>query len=442
MSSRLHFCYPLVLALVAALIACSLQREADAQAFGIELHATVNPAAGGMAGVSIARPQDLQSAFTGNPATLTQFRGTQFSFGGAWVEPTINVNNEANLPVAGVSPFQARSEQPGSALGNIAVTQDFTAFDLPVTWGAGFLSGAGLGVKYMTEPNSNGSVASLLALNIATGVGVQVTERLSVGAQAYVTYAVLDGPFSGLSAATPSYGLRGLFGANYELTDNTTLGGYWKTKQTLQFDDAIRLSIGGGAFSTSQDVSMGLPETFGVGIANDSLMDGRLLLASDILYKQYSETDFFGAIWDDQFIIQTGLQYQLTRKIRVRLGYAFAENIMLDDPASSAGGIVPPGVIADAMHYLQSQFPAVNEHRISGGVGVRDILPGVDLDLSAGGMLDASDYFGTAGSGSGASVESYWVSMGLTWRFGRGACERLPIPNQWDKCSDVGCGIR
>jgi len=138
------------------------------------------------------------------------------------------------------------------------------------------------------------------------------------------------------------------------------------------------------------------------------------LLASDILYKRYSDTDFFGAIWDDQFILQTGLQYKLTRKIRLRLGYSFAENIMLDDPASSAGGIVPPGVIADAMNYLQSQFPAINEHRISGGIGVRDFFPGVDLDLNAGGMLGAQDYFGTPGSGSGVTVESYWVALGMT----------------------------
>ncbi|NOY43466.1 MAG: hypothetical protein GXP26_16725 [Planctomycetes bacterium] len=105
----------LFIALLAPAIISLHQQDASAQAFGVELHATMNPAAGGMAGVSIARPQDVQSAFTGNPATLTQFRGTQFSFGGGWVEPTINVNNEATLPLADVNPFQAKSEQPGNS---------------------------------------------------------------------------------------------------------------------------------------------------------------------------------------------------------------------------------------------------------------------------------------------------------------------------------------
>ena len=34
-----------------------------------------------------------------------------------------------------------------------------------------------------------------------------------------------------------------------------------------------------------------------------------------------------------------------------------------------------------------------------------------------------------------ASVESYWIGFGLTWRFGRGACEDLGIANDWG-CSD------
>ncbi len=437
MPRRLRPVASLLIVLSAVTLAGSLQQHALAQAFGVEIHANLNPAAGGMGGVSVARPQDVQSAFTGNPATLTQFRGTQFSFSGGWVEPTINVDNDASLPLAGVSPFEAKSEQPGSTLGNIVVTQDFSAFGLPITWGAGFLSGSGLGVKYMTDPNSNGSAASLLGLNIGSGVGAQLTERMAVGAEIVVSTAILDGPFSGLSAATPAYGLRGLFGTTYDATNHTTLGFYWMTKQSFRFEDMVRISIGGGAFSTVQDIHMDLPETFGWGIANDHLMDGRLLLASDILYKRYGKTDFFRALWGDQFIVQTGLQYKLTRKIRLRAGYTFAENIMIDATSLAAGGIIPPDGVP-AVQYLQSQFPAINEHRISGGFGIRNLFPGVDLDMNAGGMLDAKDQFGN----SGVTAESYWVAGGLTWRFGRGACERLPIPNRWCKHSDVGCGLR
>ena len=76
----------------AGLILTAGTRSATAQSFGVELHNTLMPASAGMAGASLALPQDLQSAINGNPATLTQFRGTQFSFGGAWAEATYNVS--------------------------------------------------------------------------------------------------------------------------------------------------------------------------------------------------------------------------------------------------------------------------------------------------------------------------------------------------------------
>jgi len=426
MSCRQFSVVPLLAVVATLTLACTMPRYAAAQSFGVELHANMNPAAGGMGGVSVARPQDVQSAFTGNPATLSQFRGTQFGFSGGWAEPTINVDNDAVLPLAGVGEFQAKSGQPGSALGNIAVTQDFSALGMPVTWGAGLLSGVGLGVNYMDDPNSNGSVASLLGLNVGSGLAVQMTERMSVGAQMVVTTAVLDGPFSGLTAATTAYALRGLFGTTYDVNEHTTLGMYWMTKQSFRFEDAVRLSVGGGAFSAVQDIHMDLPETFGWGIANDRLMEGKLLLASDILYKKWSDTDLFGAIWSDQFVLQTGLQYEVSRRLRARLGYVYAENIMVDATSLVAGGIIPPDGLP-AIQYLQSQLPAINEHRLSGGIGVRDLFPGVDLDLSVGGMFDANDQFGL----SGVDVQSYWAAAGLSWRFGRGACERLPIPDRW-----------
>ena len=83
---------------VAILCVFGLSGGAFAQSFGTELHNTLMPASGGMGGTSIAKPQDLQSALNGNPASLTQFRGTQFSFGGGWVEPTFNMSQSSNIP--------------------------------------------------------------------------------------------------------------------------------------------------------------------------------------------------------------------------------------------------------------------------------------------------------------------------------------------------------
>ena len=67
----------------------------------------------------------------------------------------------------------------------------------------------------------------------------------------------------------------------------------------------------------------------------------------------------------------------------------------------------------------EALFAAIPQHRVTGGVGVRDVLPGVDMNFFAGGMFEESQTFGR----TTATVQSYWVGTGFTWRFGRGACE-------------------
>jgi long-chain fatty acid transport protein len=80
------------------------------------------------------------------------------------------------------------------------------------------------------------------------------------------------------------------------------------------------------------------------------------------------------------------------------------------------------------MEYLQGTLAVANKHRASCGVGLRDVLPGVDLDIFGGGMFRKESQLGPA---TRTAVQGYWVGAGLTWRFGRGAYCDLGIPNQW-----------
>ncbi len=200
------------------------------------------------------------------------------------------------------------------------------------------------------------------------------------------------------------------------------MGVYWQTKKSFTFDDAVLFRVG-----PAQDIAFDHPANLGLGIANSSLMDGRLLLAMDAIYKRYSDADFLKAIYDDQWVLQFGSQYALNPHVRLRMGYAYNENPMRQNPAiTSIGGVALPDGIP-GVRYVQGQFAAVCQHRLTAGFGLRDLLPGVDLDLFAGGMFENSDQFAT----TIASVESYWLGSALTWRFGRGACERLPVADQW-----------
>lgn len=413
----------LTLLIVIVTTLASGARYAAAQSYGIELNNTLMPASGAMGGASVARPQDLTSAINANPATLTQFQGTQFMFGGAWAEPTVNIDQAAGLPLLGVGMYSGKSIAPGALGGNIGVTQDLSALGMPVTLGLGFITAAGGAVDYRDQAASNGTNTSLAVFELPVTLGVNLTDRLSVGAGVSLGIAMYDGPIAGLGGMTTDYALRGVVGVNYELADYTSIGAYYQSKQSFRFDNALALNIAPGF---PLDVNMDLPENVGIGVANNRLMDGRLLLAMDVLYKHWKGADMYRTLYDNQWVFQFGAQYSVDN-YRFRAGYAYAQNPLDPTPTGPLGGVLLPNGIP-ALYYSQALVAVTGPHRISGGIGMVDVLPGIDMDLMAGGMFRDSEQLGAI---TRSTISSYWAGFGLTWRFGRGACERLPVVDDW-----------
>jgi long-chain fatty acid transport protein len=398
----------------------------QAQTLGVELHNVVMPASGGMGGVSIARPQDFLSGINGNPASLTQFQGTQFTFSGAWAEATFNQTQSGNIPFAGppiVTPFSAKSSAPGSAVANIGVSQELSELGLPATLGIGFVTTSGALTNYTHVPQSGGTGTGLFVFNLPVSLGVDMTDRWSIGTSVALGIGIYDAPFVGVSNMVMDYAVRGTIGTNYKLNDCNTVGGYYQTKQNFNFENGF--IINPGLAQIPLDVALDMPENLGLGIANTALMDGKLLLGVDLVYKLWDNADTFGTIYDNQLAVQLGSQYSIG-KYRLRSGYVWAENPMDQAPGPNIGGVIQTDL--RAVRYTQGLLAVTSQHRISGGVGIQDFLPGIDLDVMAGGMFRDSEQLGNFTS---TSIASYWLGGGMTWRFGRGSCDRLNTPNQW-----------
>jgi long-chain fatty acid transport protein len=386
--------------------------SATAQTYGIDFRNTLMPASGGMAGTSVAAPQDFLSAINANPAALTQYEGTHFTIGGAFAEATVNLEQKAPLPLLGVAPFSAKSSTPGAVVPAIGVAQEVTGLPLPTTVGLAVLGAAGGGSSYVQEPASNATASYLLLLQFAPSVAVELTERLSIGATMFIGDGYASGPFVGTSGMTNAYALRGGFGLDYELGDATWLGAYYQSTQAFRFEnEAILFSE-----RRPRDVDMGLPQQVGMGIANESLLDGRLLVAADALYLDWRSAALFQNIYRGQWVMQLGTQYRATDRVKLRLGYALAQNPIDPTVGTRVAAIDVPGGVP-AVKYLQAQFAIINEHRMAAGIGVTDFLMrGLDLDAFAGGMFPAGESLGDA---TYVSVESYWIGLGFTWHFDR-----------------------
>ena len=391
------------------LAACG--RPALAQTYGVDFRNTLMPASGGMAGTSVAAPQDFLSAINGNAAALTQYEGTHFTIGGAFAGPTARLTQTESIPLLGVEPFSQKSSTPGAVVPAIGVSQELDGLRLPTTVGIAVLGAAGGGSSYVQDPASNGTSSYLLFLEFAPSVAVQLTERLSVGATMFIGDAFASGPFVGTSTMTNAYALRGGVGIDYLLGDATRLGAYYHSTQAFRFQNEAIL------FQQSRPITvdMGLPQTVGLGISNEALMDRRLLLAADALFLDWDRASLFKSIYRPQLVMQLGAQYQATERFKLRAGYALAENPIDGSVGNSIGPVAVPGGIK-SVKYLQSQFAIVNQHRFAAGFGYEDLFPGFDFDAFAGGMFPATEFLGDS---TRIDISSYWIGLGLTWHFDR-----------------------
>ena len=105
----------------------------------------------------------------------------------------------------------------------------------------------------------------------------------------------------------------------------------------------------------------------------------------------------------------------VTMRISNSNRYVWSENPIDATSGPSLSGIVQPGDLA-AVRYPQGLLAVISEYRFSFGLGIVDVLPGVDFDMMAGGMFEDTESLGEFTS---TSIESYWIGFGLTWRFGR-----------------------
>ena len=307
------------------------------QGYGTDTQNVLTPAAGGMAGVSLAQPQDVPAAVFGNPSTLAQFQGTQFTLGGAWVEgyPTITNNGSLNDG----TPFSMTSRTQGFAIPEIGVIQDLRYVGVPGSLGLGLAGLSGLGAEYRGKaPNDtfiNNITSEYMVLGINAGVGVEVTDNLSAGASITLGTGFeqlgLVGPAIS-SAMVHDYALRGTFGFDYDWNQCNTIGAFYQTRMDFEFPQAVRIG------STFHDLSIAQPETIGFGLANTSLLDGNLLIAVDVYYKLWENAALYHDVFVNQWAFAVGSQ--LTRgKNKYRLGYSYNTNPLNHSVGDNLSGL-------------------------------------------------------------------------------------------------------
>ena len=327
-------------------------------------------------------PQDVPAAIFGNPATLTQFHGTQFTMGGAHRSRGIHQGHQQQ-PAAGPHPLQRHLADAGFANTDIGVIQEPPRPRPAGGCRRGVGRPGGLGDEYrgLAPANSflNNVSNEYMVLGVNSAVGVQL-DRPALGRRAMTVGTGFEqlgfiGPLIS-SAMVHDYAPRGTCGVTYDLNGCNTIGAFYQSKMDFQFPNAIRFN------GTYRDLDVDQPATIGLGIANHSLMGGDLLLAADVYYKLWDDA----ALWQDVFVNQWAFAVaaQLTcGQCKYRLGYSYNSSPI----NHSVGGNLDGNPVGqDIVQLFQAAcVPCVNQHRITFGVGREGFLvPNLDLDIFAG----------------------------------------------------------
>ena len=422
------------LALSTALLSAMATSNVMAGPYGYDLHNVLAPVSASMAGTSIAKPMDNVSAVFGNPATLSEFRGTEFTFGATYYKDEAQLDHDGSVTGGA---FSNRNNNEGYIVPQVAVTQDLRGLGLPATLGAGLTATSGIGVEYREEPNSLGLGAEYINIGANLGLSWDLTDNLTLGTAATLNYSMLDLGLAAAGAQTHDIAVKGSLGLTYALPHATQVGLFYHTELRQNFDDIVQISDSGTGVLQDDGVTViandgryrnliiEQPRTLGVGISNESMMDGNLYLAADIMYKNWANAEFWQDLYKDQWIFSMGAQ-MTNGPWEYRAGYGYAT-----DPTRSTitGSQQVPNLCAGFSGnctlvtvgqsvtelLAASQAQVIYRHRLTAGVGYQGFLaPFLDLDTHVGYQFEEERSYGTH---SKAEVYSWHAGFALTWNF-------------------------
>jgi long-chain fatty acid transport protein len=392
----------------------------------------------GMGGATTAAPYDASTSIT-NPAGMALIGNrTDFSFmtffpsrslqyaGG---EETFGGSPMYLVPAVGwTAPVNDRNDLffGGGMYGVSGMGVDFGTIraplmEAPPPFGPGF--GAGTAQAHIWSQYQFWKMAPTLAYktgNLAVGFALNLDYQAFGFKQVFTGAAGPLGPKVGfdLSELEGALGYGATVGAIYQIRPELTVGASYSTKQKfgdfkwrLAANDIITMTG-----QTSQDgmykMKLDFPQQVAVGIAVRPVK--KLLWTADVKWINYHDTynivklrgTFGGAGgdstdltfgWDNVWVYATGLQYDVTPKLAVRVGYNHSTSPLKNDDVDN-----------------NVALPAIVKDRVAGGFTYR---LGRHWEYTLAFMKAFKQELTAPMSGTKISLEEQAVDFELSYRF-------------------------
>jgi long-chain fatty acid transport protein len=390
---------------------------------GFSAHATdgMNPIAfdaetAAMGGASTALHRSAL-AITSNPAGISQV-GTRFDLNVTLLAPSLTLNDRVQTP-QGLMPLNTNLDGDRSVFPLFGV-----AFSMPVIKdtlyaGFGIFVQGGMGATFnglntfvdenpqenltgQPTPATYKTDSRIMFIKFAPSIAYRY-KNIAVGASLHVGVAKMDFTHTGMQFPEPdsdgvfmantldyesdfAFGIAGRFGALVNLfNDNLTLGVSYQMQAKPSFDGTMKINgfeYEGGTddFGWARELSFGVAARF---------LEKRLTVAADFRWVNWSQAvdtvTFnvkakdpgslppgmapemplpFQMKWQDTLVVAAGAEYALLKdKVFLRAGYNYGRA-----PATAVG--------------INPLFPPVTEHHVTGGVGLKNIIKGLSLNVA------------------------------------------------------------
>ena len=349
----------------------------------------------GWSGAGTANPQDVLGALHWNPAAITHQDRSSFNVNLQMLTPNGRLYSGVKANAFGpMGPQQDLSGNTESKSGNFAIPAIAFVYqprESDFTFGFHAFGVGGFGVDYVSTPTNpittpqppngmgfNAINSEFMLMQMAPTVAYKISDMLSIAVSPVANLSTLEvNPFPATNPddsngdGFPSYpggpremawGFGYQIGINIGDVNGLRFGASYKSNQ--RFED----------FKFTADSENGSPRSFNFNLDYPMITSAglgysgfeRLELAADVKYIDFEHTHGFdkvgfdqsGAVqgfgWKSIWVIAAGIQYDVTDKLPVRLGYSYNEN-----------------PISDANSFYNVSAPAIIQHHLSAGFSYR-----------------------------------------------------------------------
>lgn len=390
---------------------------------GSEFDLTLTPAAGGMEGVGVVRPQDPVAMIFGNPSTLTQLQGSNaFTLGASYISPDLRARNSTSNP----NPFAAPGASGTSRLDNAAVPHAVALHRVSpdLVLGGGFTGISGLGSDFRKGTTTRLGFPDLVSdLKLFGGnmvASYKVTPQMSVGGAFTVGIGALQAGLVQNTAAVNGFGVGGSVGATYDLGP-LMIGGTYKSELDIRYNRAIETSP--GVFSA---LTLQQPQDFTFGVASTDLVWKDTLVEANYRFKNWDNATGYRDFWKDQHVVSLGAQHAFSTpigRVTARAGYSYGSKLAKNarDLGNSFAGVTTVNVPGSGVVPVSPAFIQAAQATITDGYWRQSVSFGLGYQVTRDLRLDVNTSYAFDGQTNiGAfSVNGriFTAGMGFTWTF-------------------------